>query len=268
MGEPPPIDELVLSAPNAIAGAALLRAGLLLDDPDVVSSAKAAIELVLEEGFQAGRGVLHGIKPSADTRAYLSTVADVALAFADAYETTGESRFLEAARDIVDFVRLNLKAAGHPAYRDRLDDPRSIGLLRNERRPIKPNVRLARAMLRLGLHGLGEEYREEAGRILGAFSGDLSVFGVHGVEAGLAIEEAITDPLLVRISGPPGDPRTRALRRAAVNSPLSWTVVLTAPDSDTAAPSAEVLWNGDSRQVSDPAAMRSVILELVQRDGS
>ena len=265
---PPPIDELVLSAPNAIAGAALVRAGLFLDDPEVVSSAKAALELVLEQGFQAGRGVLHGIEPSAGPGMYLSTVADVALAFADAYETTGDGRYLEASRDIVDFVRLNLRAPGHPTHRDRLDDPGSIGLLRNERRPLKPNARLARAMLRLGLHGLGEEYREGAGRILGAFSGDLSVFGVHGVEAGLAIEEAITDPLLVRISGPPGDPSTRALRRAAVNSPVSWTVVLTAPDSDTVGPSADVVWDGDSRQVTDPSAMRSVILELVEGAGS
>ena len=268
VGRPPPVDELVLSAPNAIAGAALLRAALFLDDPDLSSSARAALELVLEEGFRAGRGVLHGIEPATDTRGYLSSAADVALAFADAYETTGERRYLEVARDIVDFVRLNLKAPDHPTYRDRLDDSRSIGLLRNERRPLKPNVRLARAMLRLGLHGLGEEYREEAGRILGAFSGDVSAFGVHGVEAGLAIEEAIADPLLVRIYGPREDPRTRALRRAAVNSPLSWTVVLTAADSDTAAPSAEILWGGDSRQVSEPDAMRSVILEWVGGDGS
>jgi len=268
MGQPPPIDELVLSAPNALAGAALMRAALFLNDAQLARSAGAALELVLEHGFRAGRGVLHGIVPAADNRPYLSTVADVALAFADAYETTGDRRYLGAARDIVDFARLNLKAADHPTYVDRLPDLQSIGLLRNERRPLKSNARLARAMLRLALHGLGEDYREAAVQILGAFSGDLSAFGVHGVEAGLAIEELIAAPLLVRISGPPGDSVTRALRRAAVNSPLSWTVVSTAPDSDAARPSAELVWGGESRQVSDPSTMRSVILELVREGGS
>jgi len=267
-GQPPPIDELVLSGPNAMAGAALLRAGSLLNDPEFVRAGSAALELVLEEAFQRGRGVAHAIVPSGHTEAYLHSLADVALAFTDAYETTGESRYLAAARDIVDFARYNLKSTEHPTYRDRLEDPRAIGLLRNERRPLKPNVRLARAMLRLGLHRAGEEYGKEAKRILAAYAGDLSSFGVHATEAALAIEEVVAVPLLVRISGAAQDERTVELRRAAVNSPLSWTVVVTAEDSESAEPGAEVRWGGDSRQVTRPDRMRSTILELVGEAGS
>ena len=155
-----------------------------------------------------------------------------------------------------------MKTSFRSTYADRLEDPESIGILRNERRPLIPNARLARAMLRLALHGLDAGYREEAGHILAALSGDLSEFGVHGVEAALGIEEAVTEPLVVRISGPPTDTATRELRRAAVNSPRTWTLVSTAKDSDSATPGAELVWGGESRQVSDPSRMREAIVEL------
>jgi uncharacterized protein YyaL (SSP411 family) len=265
-GDAPPIDKLVLSGPNATAGAALVRAGMLLGDEQLVEAGRAALDLVLERGFRAGRGVGHVIEPMQDPRIYLSTQAEASLALLDAYEATGTRRYFEAARNIVDFAGHNLKDPGEPAYRDHLAGAFPLGLLGNARRPLRPNVRLARAMLRLALHGAGEQYREQAYSVLGGFCGDLASFGVHGVEAALAVEEAISEPLRIRISGAGDAAATAALRRAAVNSPWPWTLVI--EGDDTGQPEAELIRGGETRRVVDADALHAAVLELAGEGGS
>ena len=260
-GDPPPVDRLVLSAPNAIAGAAMVRAGLLLDDPRLIAHGRAALDLVHDQAFAPSRGVGHSIEPVRDPRVYLATQAEVALAFLDAYETTGHRRDLLAARDILDFTRVNLKDPKDTTYRDHLPDPSALGLLVNERRPLRPNVRLARAMLRLALHGQGEVYREEAVSILGSYTGDLSLYGVHGIEAALAVEEAIAEPLRIRISGPLDSADALALRRAAANSAWPWTLIESGPAEAT--PQATLSFGGATRKVDDPDLLPQAVRELV-----
>jgi uncharacterized protein YyaL (SSP411 family) len=104
-------------------------------------------------------------------------------------------------------------------------------------------------MTRLALHGAGDVYRDRARAVLWQFSGDLSSYGVHGVEAALAIEETLREPLRIRISGDPADPATRALRRAALNVAWPWTVVLSGEPSGPAM--AEVSRETRSRTVVD-----------------
>jgi uncharacterized protein YyaL (SSP411 family) len=225
-GAAPPVNKLVLSGPNARAGAAMIRAGSLLGEQQIVDAGRAALDLVLERGYRAGRGVSHVIEPIEDPRVYLSTQAEVALAFLDAFESTGARAFLDAARDIVNVAGFNFRDAGKTTYRDQVSPSLPIGLLANERRPMRPNVRLARALLRLALHDENTEYRRQAIEILGSYTGNLGSYGVHGVEPALAVEEAINEPLRVRISGAPGDAATRSLRRAALDVPWGWVVVL------------------------------------------
>src|SRR6185436_11935980 len=102
-GSPPPVDRLVLSGANALAGAALLRAAAWLGDPAAASAGRSALDMVLERAYARGRGVDHVIEPRPESRRFLVTQADVAFGLVDAYETTGEARYLTAARDIVDF---------------------------------------------------------------------------------------------------------------------------------------------------------------------
>ena len=251
-GSAPPVDRLVLSGPNAMTGAALLRASAWLDDPAVATAGRAALDLVLERAYSRGRGVDHVIEPRPEARRFLVAQADVAFGLIDAYESTGEPRYLAAARDIVDFSLGNLLQRGETALRDHLPDSVEIGLLANPRRPMSDNVRLSRVMRRLALHGQGEIYAERAASILGSYAGDLTLYGAQAVEAALAVEESIREPLLVRIDGG-ADARAVALRRAAVNLPWAWTVVTTGKAD--AAPSAMLSWRGESQQVQEAAAL-------------
>jgi uncharacterized protein YyaL (SSP411 family) len=255
------VEPLVLAAPNSLAGAALLRAGAWLDDDTLVEAGIEGLEVTLNAAYHRGRGVDHVIAAGADGRRYLETQADVALAFIDAFETTGDERWLRASRDIVDFCLANLRRPGDAALIDHLPEAAPIGLLANPRRPLRANTRLARAMVRLSLHGQGATYREEARRILESFSGSLVEYGVHAVESALAIEELIREPLIVTISG--NGEEAAALRRAAVNLPWGWTVVATAETAaDEAGSSAEIVWRGSSVRVGTPTKMETEVRRL------
>jgi len=252
---------LILAGPNSLAGAALLRVGAWLDDRGLADAGIEALELTLSAAYHRGRGVDHVIEARGGTGRYLETQADVALAFIDAFETTGEDRWLRAARDIVDFSLANLRPTGEAALIDHLPEAAPIGILANPRRPLRPNTRLARAMLRLSIHGQGAVYGYEARRILESFSGSLTDYGVHSVESALAVEELIREPLTVTISG--GGEGAAALRRAAINLPWGWTVVTTAPTAaGETASSAEIVWRGSSVRVGTSAELDAEVRRL------
>jgi uncharacterized protein YyaL (SSP411 family) len=259
-GSPPPVDRLVLSGPNALAGAALLRAGAWLGDPAATAAGRGALDLVLERAYARGRGVDHVLEPRPEPRRFLVSQADVAFGLVDAYETTGEQRYLAAARDIVDFSLANLLRPGETALRDHLPEPAEIGLLANPRRPMADNARLARVMRRLAVHGQGEVYGERAASVLGSYAGNLTLYGAQAVEAAVAVEEMIREPLVVRVDGNPGTAEAAALRRAAVNLPWAWTVVTTGRTEGT--PVATLSWRGDTQQVGDARGLAEAAAKL------
>ena len=254
----------ILAGPNSLAGAALLRAGAFLEDDTLTRAGRRAIGYVMAKGLRPGRGVAHILDPHPDQRIFLTAQSDVALGLLDAYESTGDRALFEAARQIVEFALINLRAPGEVTLRDHLADADAIGLLANPRRPLRPNVRLARALLRLTIHGLSDGYHRVAGEILGHHAGDYSLFGVHGTEAALAAEEWLGESLRVSIQGS-GD-EARALRVAALSSPYPWTVVLTGSADGTAA--AKLSWNDSTEIVTDPARLHERIRVLTGRSGA
>lgn len=249
----PPLDRLVLAGPNAEAGAALIRAGTELGEPSWVEAGRRAIDVVLERGRVPGRGMRHVIEPSPEEFVFLETQADVAFALLDAYEATGRAGDLETARDIVDFAVTNLSTPGETGMLDRLPEPGAIGLLANPRRPLRSNARIARAMLRLAAHGAGADYRDQAIAVLSTFSGDLGRYGAQATDAALAIEEAVRSPLVLRVEGPAGDPRTIDLRSRALAVTWPWRVVATGADGPDAAPAVVASLEGRETRLATPA---------------
>jgi len=258
----PPVDKLVLAGPNALAGAALLRAAALLDDAALEKAGRAAVDLVLERSVAAGRGAGHVIEAEPDNGRYLVTQTEVAFGLLDAYETTGDARYLAAAKDVAIFARNNMKIAGETAYRDHLAVGREFGLLDMPLRPLLDNARLARVFVRLAAQGVLDDGQTSAGEVLGNYAGDLAVHGVRAVEPGLAIDELLSEPLLVTIEGPASDPATKALRRAAVNVKRGWVVIRTAPGGGT--PAATLAARGVNRRVTDPSALAGALKSLLE----
>ena len=255
----PAIDKLVLAGPNARAGAALLRAGALLGDDAAMKAGKAALDLVLERSFQANRGINHVVEPDPGSGRYLEAQADTAFAFEDAYEATGDARYLAAAKDIVGFVRNNMKSSDETAFHDHVPTGFEFGLLDMPLRPMIDNAHLARVLLRLDLQGATTDGRDVAKEVLATFAGDLADRGARAIVPGLAIDELVSEPMLITIEGSAGDPAAGALRRAALNAPHGWVVIRSAP-AETAG--ASLSWRGSNRHVTDPSALASEVRAL------
>ncbi|HJQ96832.1 MAG TPA: DUF255 domain-containing protein [Candidatus Polarisedimenticolaceae bacterium] len=260
-GTAPPVDRAVFSGPNALAGAALLRAGAVLNDASLEAAGRAAIDLVLEKGVETGRGALHVIEPDPEHERFLSTQADVAFALLDAHESTGDARYLAAAADIATFVSGNLKVGDETAFRDVLPSGHPVGIMDMAIRPMGANTRCARVLNRLWRLGALSDGRERAEQVLSNFAGDLSGYGVRGIEPALAIEEVLGEPVIVRIEGPPAAAETRALRRAALTLSRAFTIVATAPGSSA---SATLSYKAATRQTSDPKHLPAELAALVE----
>ena len=255
----PPVDRLVLAGPNAEAGATLLRAGARTGNDAWSRAGREALALVLGSAVHSGSGVRHVIEPSPREDRFLVTQAEVAFALLDAYESTGDRSYLAAARDLADFAIANLLDSGETAFRDRLRGVEEIGLLANTRRPLRENARMARALLRLAVHGQGEAYRDQALGVLSAFSGDLSRYGVQGTEAALGIEEAIRPPLVLRVEGAAGAETTRTMRKVALGAPWPWTVVTTGDDGPEAIPAVVAVFGGEESRLESLDALAAFL---------
>jgi len=257
----PPADKLVLAGPNSLAAAALIRAGVILGDAALEKAGREAADLVLERAYVPGRGSGHVIETEPDNGRYLVTQSEVAFGLVDAYETTGDARYLAAAKDIATFVRNNMKAAGETCFRDHLAIGAEFGLLDMPLRPLLDNARMARVLLRLNAQGAMDDGRTAAEEVLGNFTGDLAVHGVRAVEPGLAVDELLSEPLVITLEGPAADPAMVGLRRAAVNLHRGWVVIRTAAGGT--APAATLAWRGVSRRVTDAAAMADGLKDLI-----
>ena len=257
----PPIDKLTLAGPNAMAGAALLRAGALLSDPALEVAGRAALDLVLQRAVASGRGVDHVIEDEAGNGRFLVTQSRVALGLLDGYESTGDARYLAAAKDIAGFVRNNLQVGDETAYRDHLPIGAEFGLLDMPLLPMNDNARFARVLVRLAALGALEEGRTLAKKILENYAGDLAVRGVRALEPSLAIDELLSEPLVVTIEGPVDDSKTRQLRRAVLNLKRGWVVIKTAQGG---VPAATLAFKGGTRRVADPTAMAKQLNDLVE----
>jgi uncharacterized protein YyaL (SSP411 family) len=260
--EPPPLDRSLFTAPNAAAAAALLRASVVLEDPQAASLGRSALRLVTQTGISRGRGALHAIDGIGADHRFLESQAQTSFALLDAFESTGDEALLTAAEDVAAFALRNLAVEGEVALRDFLSTGSEIGLLSSPRWPARHNVRLARTLLRLHALGRGDgEYLTRATEIIGAFPVDPSVDGSAGIELALAIEEAAREPLLITLDGPPDSEGTRALRRAALTSRVVWSLVR---NGDPRAPSrARLSREGRSETVGSPEAVHATAEALV-----
>ena len=245
--EAPFIDRLVLSGSNALAGAALLRAGWALDDSSLREAGARALDFVLEHGVVRGRGARHIAEGQDDGLRFLETQAEVAFGLVEGYQATGRREYLAAAADVATFAVRNLLAPDETALRD-------------PRRPLGPNLTLARAMLRIAVLSGDSQLRGHAEGILTTWAGSLAGFGRAGIEGALAVEEALNLPVVVRI--PPDAP---GMRREALRAG-PWVLVETLQDSK-GEPEASVVY-GDRREiVREPARVRAAV-ETLRAGGS
>ncbi|MDR7587178.1 MAG: thioredoxin domain-containing protein [Armatimonadota bacterium] len=204
---------------NGMAVSAFLEASVVLDDARCRALALQALEGFLQAAFSPARGFAHalGDDPVSGIR-FLDDQAQMAQALLDAYETTGQARYLRVARLVADLMlRDYWEGTG---FRDVPRDASGPGTdlphipVQDAPTPAA-NAVAARVLLRLSrlFHHL--PYREAAEDLLRAWAPALAPHAVFASTLLLAVDDLLTEPAHVTVVGPLDDWRTAGLHAAA-----------------------------------------------------
>jgi hypothetical protein len=272
-------DGTVLSGANAVAAAALIRAGAALSEPALVERGLAAATFLKDRRWRAGRGVAHAVVEGEGLLTiYLEDLAETAMAFVSAYEVTGQRAWLDAAADTAKVAVSNLRDAGTGALADRVVDPAAPGLLRFPLFPLEANSHMARALVRLFWLTGERRYADAAKGILKAFAGSYRRAALIMPSYGLAAYEYHYPPIRVVVTARAGELGGDALRRAALGAEFPFVTILTldpALDAErmrsvglaiTPGAALIALYEGqDSSRLTEPAVVRGALAALRER---
>jgi len=214
----PYVDTALYANWNGMAIVAMLAAASAFGERGYQDAALRALERFLAEAYRPEHGFAH--TPGGTTRT-LDDQAQMALALFAAYETTAEARYLAAARATMEVVVRDYWDGD--AF---LDVPRGTtgpGLdvalhpLQDAPTPSANGV-AALVLLRLSRVLGTEAHRQIVGHLLEGSVAGLAAHGLHASALFVALDDFLHEPAHVTIIGAPHDPRTAALREAALRS--------------------------------------------------
>ncbi|HEY5987606.1 MAG TPA: N-acylglucosamine 2-epimerase, partial [Streptosporangiaceae bacterium] len=212
-------DDKVVTAWNGLAIAALAECGLLLTEPGFTRAASEAADLLVTLHLRDGeliRTSRSGVAgPSA---AVLEDYACLAEALLVLSGVTGQAHWVPVAGQLLE-VALARFGNGSGGFYDTADNAEPLMY-----RPADPadgptpsgNFAVAGALLSYAALTGSARHRDAAAAALGVLAPIASRYP-RAAGAGLAVAEAmIAGPSEIAVVGPPGDPRTGELHRAAL----------------------------------------------------
>jgi hypothetical protein len=236
-GLPQPfVDPTVYVDWNALAARALLRGAPVLARPELADSAVRLLDH-LSASARRGDAMAHFLLPSGgvgDGAPLLCDQAGVAAAFLDAYEVTGDRRWLRRARSLASWTVEHLGAPDGRLY-DRLAAPgQSAGLLAQPVPALDENGLAVETLLRLEAYTGEQRLRERALEILGAWATHYEPYGVAAAPLAQALLRYLERPDRIVVVGGRDDPEARLLHAAALVAPRALRTVQWLDPSDTA----------------------------------
>ena len=197
----PYVDKTVYVNWNGLCISAYLHAASVLGLSGAHEFALKSLDRILNEAWNEQSGLKHVIAysdPKAsrrDTTGFLDDYAFVGIAALDAFEGTGDMRYFDAARKIVDYLVENFCDEEGGGF---FDAPRSaildgaLGALSAPRKPFQdsptPSGNSAAAILLLRMHAYTNEnsYRNRAEKTLRVFAGLAEQVGIFAGTYGIA----------------------------------------------------------------------------------
>jgi hypothetical protein len=223
----PVVDRSLFVSWNGMMVSACLEAWKALDDPWCKDFALRTLDRLLREAFSPARGMAHVLHDGgADVHGLLEDQVWIAQALLDAYEVSGEPRYLEHAEALLRFTVEHFEDPELGGLLDTtpgLHDAGGVPVLASKRKPIEdapsasPNSVAAMALDKLGAITGKPEYRDAAERILRAFAGTASSMGLFASAYFLALEKHLAPEMHIVIVGPPGA-ATQRLHEVALRS--------------------------------------------------
>jgi uncharacterized protein len=216
----PTVDTTFYVGWNTMFVSAYLEAARVLGRDDCRAFALKTLDKVLAEAWNDARGFLHRIG-GARIEGSLDDQVFAARALLDAYETTLERRYFDAAERA---VQLTIERFGDPddgGFFDRARDARPMGGLEVSRKPLQdsptPGANPVAAIVLDRLYGYtgNRLYHDWAEKTLEAFAARIPQYGLFASTYGLAALLHSRHTLQVVVLGAEGDRKAAALENAA-----------------------------------------------------
>jgi uncharacterized protein len=184
----PFVDRSIYVSWNAMMAEAFLEAGAILGRPECTAFALKTLERIWADGWDAERGFPHRLPlgplaPDSLAPPLLDDQVHAASAALSAYEHTGDARWLERARAVVERMLADYWDAEGGGFFDAGEG--GIGFLAQRAKPIQDaptasaNGVAALVLLRLAVLASEPQYREKAEQLLVAFAGTAPELGLH-----------------------------------------------------------------------------------------
>jgi uncharacterized protein YyaL (SSP411 family) len=210
----PYIDKTLYTGWNAMCISAYLLAGRALELPETTAFALESLDRVLSAVWSSA-GLAHvvaygEVAAAARIAGVLDDYAALANAALDAWETTGELRYLTAAQTIADemlarFCDFDEGKSTCRGFFDTEQDDAAIGALRARRKPLQdsptPSGNATATTLLLRLHSINgdERYRMLAITTLETFAAVVEHLGLYAASYGLALSRSLQPTALPSI---------------------------------------------------------------------
>ncbi|HWC74612.1 MAG TPA: hypothetical protein VG454_11820, partial [Gemmatimonadales bacterium] len=218
---------------NAMMAGAFLQAGAVLDKPECNTLALKALERIWSEAWDPTLGMSHVLgKP--EPRGLLDDNVQAAAAFLDAYESTGEQRWLERAVHVMTYCDAAHadRGGGAGGYFDIASTMNGTAYLTARAKPVQdaptpsPNGVAALVLGRLWALTDQADWRARFDRQLAAFAGSAGELSLHGATLVRAIDWSVNPVTRIEVAGPRGDGPACAMHLLALQTYRPRKVVL------------------------------------------
>ena len=242
----PFVDTTLYVAWNAMYVSAYLDAAAVLGGEKGAACrafALKTLDRICSEAWSDARGFAHRMG-GARLDGSLDDQIFAGIALLDAYETTLDGKYFDAARRAADFAIAEYFDAEGGGFFDRASGAPPMGGLELRRKPLQdsptPGANSSAAILLDRLYGYTGDVRYSAcaKATLEAFAGIAPKFGIHAASYGLAALLHARRPFEVVITGASEDPQAAALESAANSVYRFGKAVLRVTPQRLAAPSA------------------------------
>lgn len=213
----PFIDKSIYTDWNAMAVSAYLRLYAAMGDEHAREFALTTIDRLLRENMVDGR-MCHYTDGQPQMPGILSDQVYFAQALIDAYQTTGDRKYLEHAESLVAFMLSELQDVVDGGFYFQMFDPKAKGELLERHKPFDENV--ASAMLLTLMYYLTgyESFSEQAERTLKSTAYPQLTDTIIGVGYARALDLFMNHPVHIVVVGDRDDEETQAMVETALHT--------------------------------------------------
>lgn len=205
---------------NAMMAGAFLQAGAVLDRPECNDLALAVLERIWSEAWDTQGGMSH-VLGRREPRGMLDDNVQAAAGFLDAYEASGEQRWLERAIAVMRYCDTAHADPGGGFF-DIAANLNGTAYLAARAKPVQdaptpsPNGVAALVLARLWAFTDMAEWRARLDQQLAAFAGSARELSLYGATLLRAIDWAVNPITRIAVAGPRGEGPACAMHLAAL----------------------------------------------------